>query len=52
MTKFEAVDDVRKALVEMTLAYKASAGDDESLQVFHDSYLQLVERFYRENSES
>lgn len=51
MTKLEAVDDIRKALLELMMAQDGIADDDEAVQVFQSAYESLVERFYKETHE-
>ncbi len=51
MTKLEAVDDIRKALIELILVKDSVADDDEATRTFHLSYERLVDRFYQETCE-
>ncbi len=52
MTKFEAVDDIRRAMLELILAQENIADNDEDVsQVFRNYYLRLLERFYKENND-
>ncbi len=51
MTKLEAVDDIRKALLELMLIHDSIADDDAVVRVFQSSYERLVDRFYQENHE-
>jgi hypothetical protein len=51
MTRFEAVDDIRKALLELMMVHDSVADDDAVAQAFHGTYLKLVDRFYHENQD-
>ena len=51
MTKLEAVDDIRKALLELILVKDSTADDDAASRVFQSSYERLVDRFYQETHE-
>ena len=51
MTKLEAVDDIRKALLELILVQDRIADDYEAAQAFQNSYEKLVKRFYKETHE-
>jgi len=45
MTKLEALDDIRKALLELILVRDSVANDDAALRTFQSSLERLVERF-------
>jgi hypothetical protein len=51
MTKLEAVDDIRKALLKLISVQDSFADDDEAVRAFQDSYERLVDRFYQETHE-
>jgi len=51
MTKLEALDDIRKALLELILVRDSVANDDAALGTFQRSLERLVERFYKETHE-
>lgn len=51
MTKLEAVDDIRKALLELISVQDRIADDDEAIRAIQKSYEKLVERFYQENQD-
>lgn len=51
MTKLEAVDDIRKALLELILVQDSIADDEEAVQAVQSTYKKLVKRFYRETHE-
>ena len=48
MTKLEAVDDIRKALLELILVKDSVADDDEATRLFQSSFERLVDLFYQE----
>lgn len=43
MTKLEAVNDIRKALLELISIQDIIADDDEAVRAFHGSYERLVD---------
>jgi hypothetical protein len=51
MTKLEAVDDIRKALLELMMVQDSIADDDEAVRAIQKSYEKLVDRFYHENQD-
>jgi hypothetical protein len=51
MTKSEAVDDIRKALLELMMVQETIADDDEAIRAIQKPYQRLVDRFYYENQD-
>ncbi len=48
MTKLEAVDDIRRALLELMIIQDSIAGDAEAIRTIQKPYERLVDRFYQE----
>jgi len=51
MTKLEAIDDIRKALLELIPVKNSVADDDAATQTFQNTFERLVDRFYQETHE-
>ena len=51
MTKSEAVNDIRKALLELIQVVDSVDDDYEAAQAFQSSYERLVDMFYKETHE-
>lgn len=51
MTKLEAVDDIRKALLELMAVQDSIADDDEAIRTIQNSFEKLVDSFYQETQD-